>query len=64
MTLTPKQAELIELMSQGLTLKQIAHRQNKSYNTVKGMAWWFRRRVGQPLAVIIYKFEQSEAIKA
>jgi hypothetical protein len=64
MILTRKQSELVRLLSQGLTLKEISKRQGKKYSTVKGLAWFVKRRVGQPLAVIIYKFEQAEAIKA
>jgi hypothetical protein len=58
MTLTPEQSELVKLLSQGFRLKQIARRQGKPYNTVKGLAWWMKRSKGMTLAVIIYRYEQ------
>jgi hypothetical protein len=64
MTLTRKKSELVRLMSQGFSLKQIARRQGKPYNTVKGLAWWMNRSKGMTLAVIIYRYERvTEGMK-
>jgi len=57
--MTPKQTELVRLLSQGMSLKEISKRQGKKYSAVKCLAWFLKRRVGQPLAVIIYRYEEG-----